>query len=84
MVITNNQSNFEDSKPNRFVVIDQKDYTIKFTVTLTFDLVTSKTIGVILWSGPTTTASFKIQGLVILQLKMGNDFTIKYHSTLDL
>jgi len=53
---------------------------LKVTVTLTFDLVTSKTICVILLSGPTTTTSLKILSLAILQLVTGNDSTTKCQS----
>jgi len=53
-------------------------------VILTFDLMTIKTLRVILWSGPTTTANLKILGRTNWQILNGNDSTTEGHSDLDL
>jgi len=45
-------------------------------VTLTFDQVTSNTIGVYYVSWPTTTTNFKIQGRTIHQLLIGNHWSV--------
>ena len=54
------------------------------TVTLTFDLVTWKSIGVICQSWSMYLWSFMILGISVLELSSGNHFTISGHRDLDL
>jgi len=54
------------------------------TVTLTFDLVTWKSIGVICESWSMYLWSFMILGITILELSSWNHFTISVHRDLDL
>jgi len=67
--VTNHHSKFKDSRLYHLAAIDRKLFV---TVTLTFDLVTSKTLGVFYVSWPTTTPSLKILGHTVLQLLIGN------------
>ena len=53
-------------------------------MTLTFDLVTWKSIGVICQSWPMSLWSFVIPGLSVLELSSGNHFTASGHCDLDL
>jgi hypothetical protein len=53
-------------------------------VTLTFDLVTWKSIGVICQSWSIFLSSFMILGISVLELSSGNHFTISGHRDLDL
>jgi len=59
-------------------------YCVWVTVTLTFDLVTWKSIGVICESWSMYLWSFMILGVSVLELSSGNHFTISGHRDLDL
>ena len=72
LVVRTNHHKFKDSRPNRLAVIDRKWFYNWRSVTLTFDLVTSKTIGVIFVSWPTTAASLKILDQTVHQLLIRN------------
>ena len=56
----------------------------RVTVTLTFDLVTSRSIGVICRWWPMSLWSFMIPGLRVLELSSKNHFTASGHCDLDL
>ena len=60
-----------------FAVINWKLFFIKVTATLTFDLLTSKSIGVIFWS------SMMFVSPSVLQLLRGNHFSALGHRDLD-
>jgi len=72
---------FRDPRRKRSWVIIRKPFSFfqslwPWPVTLTFDLVTSKSIGVIYQSWPMSLWSFMIQGVSVLELSSGNHFPI--------
>ena len=84
-VMTNVPMKFRDPRPKRsWVIIRKPFYCFQVTVTLTFDLVTWKSIGVICQSWPMSLWSFMIPGLSVLELSSGNHFTASGHCDLDL
>ena len=56
----------------------------KVTVTLTFNPLTSKSIGVIYWSGPASMSSLRAMGAGNVELSLGQAFRIQGHCDLDL
>ena len=91
-VMTNVPMKFHDPRRKRSWVIIRKPFSyfqstillLQVTVTLTFDLVTWKSIGVICRSWPMSLWSFVIPGVSVLELSSGNHFPISSHCDLDL
>ena len=84
-VMINVPMKFHDPRPNySWVIIQETILLFRVTVTLTFDLVTWKSIGVICESWSMYLWSFMILGLSVLELSSGNHFTISSHCDLDL
>ena len=91
-VMTNVAMKFHDPRRKRSWVIIPKPFSflqstillLQVTVTLTFDLVTWKSIGVICRSWPMSLWSFMIPGVSVLELSSGNHFPISSQCDLDL
>ena len=75
---------FEGSGSKGTRVIEQKRISLWVTVTLTFDLLTPKSIGVFHSIRATTLSSLKALGHRILELLSGNGFHSSGHCYLDL
>jgi len=75
---------FEGSGLKGTQVIERKRFSLLVTVTLTFDLLTPKSIGVFYWIRAITLWSLKALGQRVLELLSGNGFHSSDHCDLDL
>ena len=82
--MTNQPTKFEVPGPKRSSYWSETVFQLKVTLTLTFDRPTSKSIGFICWSWPTSLPSLRSLGPSVLKLLIGNRFSAKGHTDLDL